>query len=47
MLKFNEAINIKKTYDVILTKLKEERMAYDKQLTSLETQVKHKKVELD
>ena len=47
MIKFNEAMSIKKTYDIILHKLKEERYAYDKQLSSLETQVKHKSVELD
>jgi len=30
MIKFNEAISIKKTYDIILKKLKEERIVYDK-----------------
>ena len=47
MIKFNEAMSIKKTYDIILHKLNEERHAYDKQLSSLETQVKSKTVELD
>lgn len=30
MIKFNEAISIKKTYEIILKRLKEERLAYDK-----------------
>ena len=30
MIKFNEAISIKKTYEIILKRLKEERIAYDK-----------------
>ena len=30
MIKFNEAIGIKKTYEIILKRLKEERIAYDK-----------------
>ena len=30
MIKFNEAQSIKKTYDIILKRLKEERIAYDK-----------------
>jgi len=29
MIKFNEAISIKKTYEIILKRLKEERIAYD------------------
>ena len=30
MIKYNEALSIKKTYDIILKRLKEERIAYDK-----------------
>ena len=30
MIKYNEAISIKKTYEVILKRLKEERLSYDK-----------------
>lgn len=30
MLKLNEAVSIKKTYDIIIKKLKEERVLYDK-----------------
>jgi hypothetical protein len=29
MIKFNEAISIKKTYEIIMKRLKEERIAYD------------------
>lgn len=32
MMKFNEAMSIKKTYDMILKRLNEERVAYEKQL---------------
>jgi len=47
MIKYNEAISIKKTYEIILKKLKEERLLFDKQLSSLEQQVQSKEVELD
>jgi hypothetical protein len=30
MIKFNEAVSIKKTYEVILGRLKDERVSYDK-----------------
>ena len=36
MIKFNEAISIKKTYEIIFKRLSEERVAYKKQLESLE-----------
>lgn len=36
MMKFNEAISIKKTYEIILKRLNEERVAYEKQLEGLE-----------
>ena len=42
MMKFNEAISIKKTYDIILKRLNEERIAYEKQLEGLEKQIQQK-----
>lgn len=30
MMKFNESISIKKTYEIILKRLNEERVAYEK-----------------
>jgi len=36
MMKFNEAMSIKKTYEIILKRLREERIAYEKQLEGLE-----------
>jgi coiled-coil domain-containing protein 151 len=47
MIKYNEALSIKKTYEVILKKLREERIVFDKQLSALESQVKNKQGELD
>lgn len=47
MIKYNEALTISKTYQTILSKLKEERTAYDKQLASLEQQVNSKGIELE
>ena len=47
MIKYNEAISIKKSYDIILKKLREERIVYDKQLESMETQLSTKKKEFD
>ena len=46
MIKFNEALSINTSYQQILTKLKEERNAYDNQLQRLEEQVKQKEGEL-
>lgn len=46
MIKYNESLSIRKTYDIILKKLKEERVVFDKQLSSLEEQVKDKQGEL-
>ena len=40
MIKFNEAVSIKKTYEVILTGLKEEKISYDRQLEGLEKAIK-------
>ena len=39
MIKYNEAISIKKTYEIILKRLREERIAYDKQLEAMETAI--------
>ena len=36
MIKYNEAISIKKTYELIVKRLKEERTGYDSQLSSIE-----------
>jgi coiled-coil domain-containing protein 151 len=47
MIKFNEAISIKKTYEIILKRLKEERLAYDKQLESMEKAIKAKNADFD
>ena len=47
ILKYNEATSITKTYEVIVSKLKEERVVYDKQLSNLATQLKEKSVEVD
>lgn len=46
MLKFNEAMSIKKTYEIILKRLHEERIGYDKQLASLEQAIKAKECDL-
>lgn len=47
MIKFNEAISIKKTYEIILKRLKEERLAYDKQLEAMEKAIKGKNADFD
>ena len=47
MIKFNEAISIKKTYEIILKRLKEERIAYDKQLEAMEKSIKVKNADFD
>jgi Skp family chaperone for outer membrane proteins len=47
MIKFNEAISIKKTYEIILKRLKEERLAYDKQLEAMEKAIKAKNADFD
>jgi len=33
MIKFNEAFEMRKTYEVVQTKLSEERLGYEKQLS--------------
>ena len=47
MIKFNEAISIKKTYEIILKRLKEERIAYDQQLAGMEKAIKAKNADFD
>jgi hypothetical protein len=47
MIKFNEAISIKKTYEIILKRLKEERLAYDKQLEAMEKAIRAKNADFD
>ena len=47
MIKYNEAVSIKKTYDVILKRLREERIGFDKQLEGLETAIKSKNFDFD
>ena len=47
MIKFNEAISIKKTYEIILKRLKEERIAYDQQLAGMEKAIKAKSADFD
>ena len=42
MIKFNEAISIKKTYEIILKRLREEKISYDKQLGNMEKTIKSK-----
>ncbi|KAL9650952.1 hypothetical protein ABK040_015055 [Willaertia magna] len=42
MIKFNEAQSIKKTYEQILRRLKEERIGYDNQLQAIERTLKAK-----
>ena len=47
MIKYNEAISIKKTYKIILKRLYEERIAYDKQLEAMEKAIKAKAADFD
>lgn len=46
-MNFNEAMGIRKTYDVILRGLKEERISYDLQLEGLEKAVKGKQIDYE
>lgn len=46
MIKYNEAMSIKKTYDLILKRLKEERIGYDNQLSAIEESLKGKEQDL-
>lgn len=43
MIKFNEAQSIKKTYEVIVKRLQEERIGYDNQLSIMERTLNAKK----
>jgi coiled-coil domain-containing protein 151 len=47
MIKFNEAMSIKKTYELILKRLKEERIGYDNQLSAIESSLKGKEEDLE
>lgn len=42
MIKFNEASSIRKTYEQIVKRLKEERVGYDNQLAAIERSLKGK-----
>jgi hypothetical protein len=42
MIKYNEAQSIKKTYEQIVKRLKEERVGYDNQLAAIESSLKGK-----
>ena len=42
MIKYNEAMSIKKTYELIVKRLKEERIGYDNQLAAIEQSLKGK-----
>jgi chromosome segregation ATPase len=46
MIKFNEAMSIKKTYELIAKRLKEERIGYENQLTAIETSLRGKEEDL-
>ncbi len=35
MIKYNEALSIKKTYEIIVKKLRDDRISYDSQLASI------------
>lgn len=47
MIKYNEAMSIKKTYELIVKRLKEERIGYDNQLGSIESSLKGKEEDLE
>ena len=42
MIKYNEAVEMRKTYEVVHTKLSEEKLGYEKQLTQVERALKQK-----
>lgn len=46
MIKYNEALSLKKTYETILGKLTEERSAYESQLSAIESSLKTKTFDL-
>ena len=47
MIKFNEAQSIKKTYEGILKRLKDERIGFDHELADLEKQLQNKRKDYD
>ena len=47
MIKLNEAQSIKKTYEGILSRLRDERVGFDQQLRDLENQLESKKKDLE
>lgn len=42
MIKYNEAMSIKKAYELIVKRLREERIGYDNQLSAIEQSLKGK-----
>ena len=42
MIKYNESVSIRKTYEIILKRLREERISYDMQLSEMERIIKEK-----
>jgi coiled-coil domain-containing protein 151 len=46
MIKYNEALSLKKTYETILSKLTDERATYEQQLTAIEHSLKNKSYDL-
>ena len=40
MIKYNEAVEMRKTFEVVKTKLSEERLGYEKQLSTIERSLK-------
>ena len=47
MIKYNEAIEMKRTYEIIQTRLSEERLGHEKQLQQVERALKSKNSSLD
>jgi hypothetical protein len=46
MIKYNEAMSIRKTYEIIVKRLREERVGYDSQLLAIERSLKGKESDL-
>jgi hypothetical protein len=42
MIKYNEAMSIRKAYELIVKRLREERIGYDNQLSAIEQSLKGK-----
>ena len=47
MIKYNEAMSIRRTYEQILNRLKEERSGYDNQVAALQKSLKAKQHDCD